>query len=953
MRVPTATYRIQFHANFKFADAENLIPYLHELGVSHLYSSPPVKSRRGSLHGYDVADPLRINAELGTEQEVNRLVEVLRNHGMGLLLDIVPNHMAVSSENPWWMDVLENGRDSVHATFFDIDWEAPGSKSPEIQKNHIVLPILSDFYGRLLTDQRIVLRIDEKGFYLEAEGNRIPINLKTCATILETCIDLLTGSSMASQSVADQIRHILADVRALSPGAVDAQYQIKRDLWQIYLEESAVRAGLDDTMRTFNGTKGNAASFTLLDSLICLQAYRLACWRTATEEVNYRRFFGLNDLIALREEDPKVFESVHALIFRLVAENKISGLRVDHIDGLRDPLDYLQRLQGARQLGKEEDNEALNIYTIVEKITSGVETLPPEWAAAGTTGYDFTNAVNTLFVDAKGSRDLEAIYRDFTGIHTSFTDTWYVRKKQVMEDIFASDIRSLSFRLGRLAAFDRLGRDVPMHELVRGLKEITARLGIYRTYCRSFEVSARDRQYIDEAIRIARDRTPSSVVSEPAFDFLERIFLLEVTPELPDHKDEWLDFVMRWQQFTGAVMAKGFEDTAFFVHHGLISLNEVGANPFRRHVRFGVNSFHQYNQRALAEHPFTLNATSTHDTKWSEDVRARINVLSELPEEWKATLARWAELNRPKKTEVDGRVVPSPNEEILVYQSMLGVWPFEPLEQVDLPRLKERIENFMLKATREAKTHSNWILPNERHEAALHDFSSGILNPSPENRFLTEFSEFSRKIAVYGAANGYSQALLKMTSPGVPDLYQGTELWRLSLTDPDNRRPVSFSKRVGFLEELKNRQLESAPEKFGDLLDTWEDGQLKLWMTKCVLNFRRAHRELFLRAGYLPIEAEGPHRESVCSFARVAGNEWALVVVPRLMTRVVGPGKFPIAEAWGDTILKLPAWSPSRWQNLFTREKLAATGGGRQKSLRLRDVFLRLPFAVLLQHVQD
>ena len=950
--MPTATYRIQFHENFKFADAENLIPYLHELGVSHLYSSPPVKSRRGSRHGYDVADPLRINSELGTEQEVNQLVEQLRQHGMGLLLDIVPNHMAASPENPWWMDVLENGRDSTYAAFFDIDWEAPGTKFPEVQKNHIVLPILTDLYDRVLTDQRIALRVDEKGFYIEAEGNRIPINSKTYAPILETCIDLLTKSAVASQSAGDQIRRILADVRALAPGAVGARSQIKRDLWQIYLAVLPIRAALDETIRTFNGTKGDAASFARLDSLISLQMYRPAFWRTSTEEVNYRRFFGLNDLIALREEDPKVFESVHALIFRLIAENKINGLRVDHVDGLRDPLEYLRRLQAVPKVSEEEDSDALNIYTVVEKITSGAETLPAEWPVAGTTGYDFANAVNTLFVDAKGSRDLEVIYRDFTGIHSSFTDTWYVRKKQVMEDIFASDIRSLSFRLGGLAAFDRLGRDIPMHELVRGLKEITARLGIYRTYCRSFELPKRDRPYIEEAIRIARDRTPKRVVSEPAFDFLQRILLVEATPMTTDHNNEWLDFIMRWQQFTGAVMAKGFEDTAFFVHHGLISLNEVGANPFRRHVRFGVNAFHRYNQRMLAEHPFTLNATSTHDTKWSEDVRARINVLSELPEEWKSRLARWAELNQPKKSEVDGRVVPSPNEEILLYQSMLGVWPFEPLEQVDLPSLEERIETFMLKATREAKTHSNWVSPNERHEAALHDFTSGILNPSPQNRFLTEFSEFARKIAVYGAANGYSQALLKMTSPGVPDLYQGTELWRLSLTDPDNRRPVSFPRRVDFLEELKNLQPESAPEKFAKLLGTWEDGRLKLWLTKCVLNFRRAHRELFLRASYVPIVVDGQHCESVCSFARVANNEWILVVAPRLMTRVVGPGKFPIADAWGDGTLKLPRRAPSKWQNLFTCQKLVANVSRRKKSLRLKDVFSHLPFALLVHEFQ-
>jgi (1->4)-alpha-D-glucan 1-alpha-D-glucosylmutase len=706
-------------------------------------------------------------------------------------------------------------------------------------------------------------------------------------------------------------------------------------------------------MGSFNGTKSNGASFCKLDSLLWKQAYRLAFWRTSTAEVNYRRFFGLNDLVAVREEDSHVLESVHALVFRLIVENKVAGLRVDHIDGLLDPLAYLQRLQATRELSEKEDSDALSIYTVVEKITSGAETLPADWPTAGTTGYDFANAVNALFVDAGGSRELEAIYRNFTGIRSSFTETWYLRKRQVMEEIFESDLRQLAFRLARLAAFDRVGRDIPLRELVRGLKEVTARLGVYRTYARTFELSSRDRRYIEEAIRIARHRTQASAVSQPAFAFLQRIFLLEATPELADHKDEWIDFIMRWQQFTGAVMAKGFEDTAFFVHHGLISLNEVGANPFRRQIRFGVNSFHRYNRRTLAKHPFTLNTTSTHDTKWSEDVRARINVLSELPEEWKSRLALWTELNRPSKAEIDGRVVPRPNEEILLYQSMLGVWPFEPLDLVDLPSLKKRIEKFMLKATREAKTHSNWISPNERHEAALLNFTSAILDLSSHNQFLIDFSEFARKIAVYGATNGYSQALLKMTSPGVPDLYQGAELWRLSLTDPDNRRPVSFPKRVAFLHELENMGLGSSPQRFSELLASWEDGRLKLWLTKCVLNFRKTHRALFLRGAYVPIQPQGHHRESVCAFARAAANDWAIVVAPRLVTRVVGSGKFPIGDIWGDDGVKLPSRTPSRWTDLFTCEKFVAAGGEKEKSLRLREIFARLPFALLVPDVES
>jgi len=788
--------------------------------------------------------------------------------------------------------------------------------------------------------------LDEKGFYTEAEGSRYPINPATYRAILGPCLERLGGASEAEQ----QMRQLLAafDQSVLDRGeAAAGDYREgvtrgKGDLWTAYESDGAVREAIDETLRSLNGTKGEAASLDRLDALLSAQAHRLAYWRNAGEEVNYRRFFGLNELVAVRIEDPEVFAARHARTIEWVEQGKVDGLRVDHIDGLRDPLEYLQRLQRIGTPAGRDDEGALNIYTIVEKITSGSETLPPEWPTAGTSGYDYLNAVNTLFIDAAGSRELEAIYREFTGIRSSFTETWYVRKKLVMEDLFASDVRMLSRRLAQLAALDRLGRDVPMRELLRGLKEITACLPIYRTYCRDLALCQADRAYLMRAFMIARDRAPAAVVSDESFEFLRRAFLLAPPAGLEKHKEQWLDFVLRWQQFTGAVMAKGLEDTAFFVHHGLISLNEVGCNPLRKEIRFGVGAFHQHNRKTWREHPFTLNATSTHDTKWSEDVRARINVLSEIPGEWKARLARWSELNQSKRTMMDGRVVPNPNEEVLLYQSMLGIWPLEaPRSEEERSQLRERIETFMLKAAREAKMHSSWVSPNEAHENALRSLIAAVCDCSAENEFLRDFLESGERIAPYGACNALAQVLLKITSPGVPDFFQGNELWNFRLTDPDNRVDVDFEKRRKISDNL------DASADPARLVENWRDGALKMFLTREALQFRHANRDLFQKGYYLPLEAEGERRESACGYARKLGNSWVLTVVPRLATRLAIDRGFPLGEsAWGTSVVVLPAGAPARWKNIFTSATVSGSGV-RKKRLPLSDIFSELPFALL------
>jgi (1->4)-alpha-D-glucan 1-alpha-D-glucosylmutase len=954
MRVPSATYRVQFHLNFRFADAEHIVPYLHEMGITHLYASPQGRARKGSMHGYDVADPMHINSELGTEEEFARLVARLHKYGMGLLLDIVPNHMAASPENPWWVDVLENGIESPYASYFDIDWDAPGAKYPDLQKNQVVLPVLTDQYDRVLFSQNIQLRLDERGFHVQAQGNRVPVSPRTYGAILAPCLQALDSSGTGKDKSLSALEAAVAATAApTAPGAevlsaeqaragVRARAELKARLWELYLEQDDFRAALDQVLRIFNGVSGNPESFKLLDGLLVRQNFRLAHWRTAASEINYRRFFGLNDLVAVKVEDAHVFTATHELIFRLVAENKVEGLRVDHIDGLLDPLEYLNRLQNAREVQADDDSDALNIYTIVEKIVSGDEELPRSWRTAGTTGYDFLNAMNTLFVDPHGWNELEQIYRDFTGIHSSFADTWYMRKRQVMEELFGSDIRVLAFRLGRLAALDPRGRDLPMRELIRALKEVTARLPVYRTYIRDLELLDRDRAYLSEALRLAHRPSVTNEVSEAVFDFFRRVFLLDPPVQPVAYRHAWLDFLTRWQQFSGAVMAKGMEDTAFFVHHRLLSLNEVGCNPFRKGIRFGVGPFHEFNRKRGKEHPFTLNATSTHDTKWSEDVRARINVLSEIPKAWHQRLGRWSRLNRDKKIETGGRLAPSPNEEVLLYQALLGVWPFG---QPDLARIRERIDTFLLKAVREAKTHSNWFSPNETYEAAVRDFVTSILRPSLNNEFLVDFSTFFEEIASHGACNSWAQLLLKMTAPGIPDFYQGNGLWQFRLTDPDNRNIVDYKERIHAVEGLVALDKEPPGSALDDLLRNWRDGKLKLFLARKVLTFRRAHKDLFLRGDYLPLHVAGQRKECVCSFARRWKGTWVVITVPRLTTKLVKAGAFPIGGAvWGNNALVLPRGAPSDWTDLFTGHVVGAS----RRSISMADVFPHVPFGLLL-----
>jgi (1->4)-alpha-D-glucan 1-alpha-D-glucosylmutase len=948
VRIPLATYRLQFHRRFRFEHARALVPYLEALGVTDLYASPLLHARKGSSHGYDVTDPTRLNPELGTEEEFEGLGHALKERGMGLLLDIVPNHMAASSENRWWMDVLENGAGSPFASYFDIDWH-PAMNALE---KKVLLPVLGGPYGRVLENQELSLRLEKGGFFVHYHGMKLPVALKSYARILSHRLEVLEENFGPDHPSFREIWDLLSAIEHLPEPASDdparagerflAQEAIRERLRQMVDGRPEIRAHIEGNLRIYRGQKGDAASFDLLDRLLAEQHYWLSFWRLANEEINYRRFFAISDLVSLRVEDPKVFEASHSLVLRLTRAGLATGLRVDHIDGLYDPMGYLTQLRN-RLSPQGEGPPAAPFYVVVEKILAENETLPAEWPIHGTTGYDFLNTVNGVFVSASGARALGETYARFLGGAQDFGTMVYAKKKLIMDTLFAGEMHSLGQHLGRLAGQDRYARDLPREELRQGLVDVTACFPVYRTYVRGFEISARDRRYMGKALKEAIRRGTGA--SAPVFDFLRRVLLLE-GPAFPagGQRERWVRFLMRWQQFTGPIMAKGFEDTALYVHNRLTSLNEVGGDPSGMGVP--VSAFHKRTRETLSRWPHTMNATTTHDTKRGEDVRARINVLSELPEEWEKHLLRWSEENRDKKRLVGGRAVPDPNEEILLYQTLLGAWPLDNAERGTFP---DRVRSYMNKAIREAKVHTRWIHPNPEHERAVRDFVTALLIDEGGGRFREDFLAFQAKVAHYGAQNGLAQVLLKIASPGVPDFYQGSELWDLRLVDPDNRAPVDFSRRIRLLTELANRERQGLIPLVEELLACWRDGRIKLFLLYRALSFRKEQRDLFLSGEYLPLPASGGIKEHVLAFTRKYAPVWAVAAVPRLVTRLSPPGEFPLGQkAWGGrSSLVLPEEAPDTWRNVLTGEELRVSGGRGKKTLPLHAVFRHFPVALL------
>lgn len=934
-RIPRAVYRLQFGRELTFAAAEALVPYLAELGISHCYASPLLKARRGSTHGYDIIDHNAFNPEIGTADEFRRFSDTLRRHGMGLMLDIVPNHMGVlRGDNGWWLDVLENGQASAHAAYFDIDWEPASSD----MQGQVLLPVLGDHYGRVLENGELVLNFSpEQGeFHIQYYDHRFPVDPREYPRILGRRSEVLEARLGAENVVAQEFGTLAASFGRLPPrhesGAKSAAERSrdaavhKRQLAKLCARSIDVASFVAENVAELNGQPGNPESFDALHELIRSQAYRLSYWRVAADDINYRRFFDINDLAGLRVENGEVFEAAHRLVFRLLAEGRADALRVDHPDGLYDPLTYFRRLQAWRDWrAARRDGGEKSLYLVIEKILSGDEQLPQEWPVHGTTGYCFANLVNGLLVDATAESKLDRIYKGFAGERGSFDDLVFQGKVLVMTTAMASELNVLANRLTRIAQGDRHTRDYTLNSLRRALAEVVASFPVYRTYIADEAPTGQDRRAVEWALSLARRRSRADDIS--VFDFLRDV--LAPPCEQEDRfacRPAFQDFVGKFQQYTGPVMAKGFEDTALYRYHRLVSLNEVGSDP--RTFGVSVGAFHEANRKRAEHWPHNLLATSTHDSKRSEDVRCRIDVLSEMPGQWRLGLRRWSRLNRGRKTLVEGQPAPGRNDEYLLYQILAGTWPLAAgAGKVDGAYV-ERIVGYMIKAVREAKVNSSWINPDTAYEAALEAFIRAILDARRRNPFPAAFAAFQGTVSHFGMLNSLAQTLLKLTAPGVPDIYQGNEAWRFNLVDPDNRGPVDFGRLAGMLAGLKTDS--GKPGLAQSFLDTLEDGRAKLYLSWRALEARRAHPELFEKGAYLALEARGKKADHLCAYARMEGNTAALVAVPRLCFRLLeGAEGLPLGEAaWGDTVLALPEeWQDRVLRNAFTGEELTVRDG--------------------------
>jgi (1->4)-alpha-D-glucan 1-alpha-D-glucosylmutase len=970
---PLSTYRLQFNAAFRFANARQLVGYLHALGVSHIYSSPILKANTGSVHGYDITDHNQLNPEVGSYEELKDLVHELKDYGMGQVLDFVPNHMGIGpGANPWWWDVLANGRTSEFAEFFDLDWDPVKQEL----RNKILLPILGDQYGAELECGHIRLVADNNGFHIEYFDKLLPLDPQTIPMVLEPL----------GNDVPQELRNLLSGWRNLPSHCAtegDLVRQRRRAIpslavaFQELMEQSAeVRTLMERAARLINGRAGDPRTFDGLHRLLESQVYRLANWRVSGEEINYRRFFDVNDLIGLSMENPRVFAATHPLLRHLLADDMVQGLRIDHCDGLLNPRQYMVRVQmlyAASQCGGATPRPPLAengieldmqqafgqhdwirrralLYTVVEKILEPGEELPPEWPVDGTSGYDFTALVNGLFIDRRNERSFTNFYHRFTGASVDVESVIYDSKKLIMHASLASEVNVLAHMLDAISVTDRYARDFTRKALRDVIRETVACFPVYRTYIdERGEITERDRAYIHEAIVKAKRRNPDKAPA--SFDFLRDILLLK-RKEPESQSDLYrrkLYFTLKFQQLTGPVMAKGMEDTACYVYNRFIAVNEVGGSP----RQFGVTAdeFHAANLKRAESWPYSMLATSTHDTKRSEDVRARLDVLSEMPKTWSAQALRWRKANRSRKRMLpDGRQVPDFNEEYLLYQTLVGSWPFQFDADSTGKEYVERIQQYMAKAVHEAKANLSWISDDPAYVEALRQFVEKILlpgTPTRPNAFMEQMRTFMPAIAFFGAMNSLAQRVLMLTSPGNPDIYQGTEIWDLSLVDPDNRRPVDYALRQRLLTELDHRaEAGNLPALCAELLNTYQDGRIKMWTTMQALRLRRDRRDLFHLGRYRALHAIGPRQQHLVAFAREHNNQVAIVAAPRLSyTLAGGATRPPLAGLWETTELPVPPRTAEFLENIFTGERVRVSA---QRTLLCSEVFAHFPVALLV-----
>ena len=980
-RIPTATYRVQMHKGFTFNQAREIVPYLAKLGISDLYTSPFFQASPGSTHGYDIVDHNHLNPEIGTPEEFDALVAELKKHGMGLVADFVPNHMGIADPtNLWWTDVLENGPSSLAAACFDIDWH-PAKSGLE---NRVLLPILGEQYGKVLENGELKLRFEAGTLYLFYYENRLPINPRTYNLVLSVALEELKkafpeggaptiGHLVSAAGENDplyslsELQSIMTQFDHMPPRTVTDRQRsgerarekevAKARLEKLCTDYPEVARAIDHAVEIFQGRAGEVRSFDRLDTLIENQAYRLSYWRVAAEEINYRRFFDINQLAAIRVELPEVFDAVHNFLLKLVAEGKITGLRIDHPDGLYNPREYFVRVQEAVARGRGEalPDDQRSVYLLAEKILSGAEELREDWPIHGTTGYDFTTHVTQLLVDDGSEQAFSETYQRFIGRYVHFPTLILEKKRLTMRLSLANDVNVLGSLLDRLSEHNRLSRDFTLNALTSAVREVIAAFPVYRTYVEhGHSPNAEDRSVVNRAVALAKRQNPG--VESSIFDFVRDILLFRFRADLdPAGVFEHEHFVMKFQQTAGPVMAKGLEDTAFYIYNRLVALNEVGGEP--QHFGISPAEFHATNTHNAKRWPHTMLASSTHDTKRSEDTRARIVALSELPEEWQASLAIWRELNAKHKTHLEGETsqAPDPNEEYLLYQILLGTWPvgakgkdpkptdgapstrsqFRALSAEEHAEYVTRIQEYMTKAIKEAKVNSSWIQPNEAWDKGVRDFIAALLARGEDNAFVAAFEPLAERVAQLGALNSLIQTALKLTVPGVPDMYQGNETWDFSLVDPDNRRPVDYVQRAAGLAALEGA---SAPE----LLAHWPDGRVKLFVIHTILRFRQDHPDLFRDGSYRPLKVSGKYAENVVAFLREHDDHAVVVIVPRLTSKL---GECPpVGTCWDQTAVALDDGGTA-WRELFTGRKIQGEDG----TLRLSAVLADFPLAVLVR----
>lgn len=914
--IPRATYRVQLNGAFGFGRTAAIADYIARLGVSHLYASPYMKARPGSTHGYDIVNHNALNPELGDQNDFQDMVEALKRNSLGQILDFVPNHMGVGgADNEWWLNVLEWGEESPYSGYFDIEWDS----DYRYLQGKLLVPVLGDQYGAVLMSGGLELRFDQEtgSFAVWAyDSHKLPVRPQDYGIILgDDHPDL--------ERIGDAFTH-LAYAR---PHQIPRAAVQKAELATLVAARPDVADAITQRLTAFRGYSGEMESWGRLHELISRQNWRVAYFKVAADDINYRRFFNINELAGLRMDEPELFDVAHRMVLAMVKDGTLDGIRIDHIDGLIDPKGYCERLVEAA---------GTPFYLVVEKILARHERLREDWPIDGTTGYEFANLMGGLFVDPKGEEAFSRLYAGFIGHDEPFEEVVRKSKIRIMESEMASELNVLSRKASRIARSNPATADFTANILHQALKETIARFPVYRTYVDGTGPTDLDRRDIDWAISQARRVAQGP--DESVYDFLQRLLTTDLVgaPKSGYSHRQVTRFAMRFQQYSGPVMAKGLEDTAFYRYNRLVALNEVGGHP--DHFGVSVAAFHRANQDRARNWPGNMLSSTTHDTKRGEDTRARLYALSEMPEDWERQVQTWSRLLRARRGDVEGTAPPDRNDEYLFYQLLLGAWPVEltgaasdRIDQSAMTAFAERIVGAMTKSMREAKLHSTWAAPNEAYESAVVGFVHDALDVTRRNAFLEAFLPFQATLARIGMVNGLAQTLLKLTSPGVPDIYQGCELWNLSLVDPDNRAPVDYEARRILLDEVEDVVERGA---VAGLLERWTDGAIKLAVTRQALILRAEKPELFATGEYLPLEATGERADHVVAYARRSGDDSVVVAVPRLVGRL---GETP---DWGNTAIPLPRGT--RWRERLTGKEVEG-----EDAVSFATLFADLPVALL------